>query len=164
MITELTFNVIKVLGVSALASLIAILWAPLLINFLYKHKFWKKQGGKKAISGEDAVVFNSLHKERETKAPRMGGLLIWVTVVFVIFLFYIVSLIFPDSFFANFNFLSRGQTWLPLFTLIVASLGGLLDDSLVVGSGAFRVATQAASRISWRARDTSRPLNRGLPQ
>ncbi|OGZ69618.1 MAG: hypothetical protein A3F47_02490 [Candidatus Staskawiczbacteria bacterium RIFCSPHIGHO2_12_FULL_38_11] len=134
MITELTFNVIKVLGVSALASLIAILWAPLLINFLYKHKFWKKQGGKKAISGEDAVVFNSLHKERETKAPRMGGLLIWVTVVFVIFLFYIVSLIFPDSFFANFNFLSRGQTWLPLFTLIGASLVGLLDDFLVVSS------------------------------
>ncbi len=134
MITNLTFNVIKVLGISALASAIAVLWAPFLINFLYRRKLWKKVAGKKAISGEDAVVFNSLHKERETKAPRMGGLLIWVTVVFVIFLFYIISLMFPDSPLADLNFFSRSQTWLPLFTLIAASLVGLLDDVLVVSS------------------------------
>jgi phospho-N-acetylmuramoyl-pentapeptide-transferase len=37
-----------------------------------------------------------------------------------------------------FNFLSRGETWLPLFTLIAASLIGLLDDVLVVfGKGKF---------------------------
>ena len=88
----------------------------------------------KAISGEDAVIFNSLHKERETKVPKMGGLLIFVTTVFVVFLFYILSLIFPNTWVGNLNFLSRSQTWLPLFTLIVASLVGLLDDILVVSS------------------------------
>src|SRR3989344_4256215 len=98
--TILTFSVVKGLGISAVASVIAFLWSPLLINFLYKHKLWKKQGGKKASSGEDAVVFNSLHKERETKAPRMGGLLIWITTVAVIFFFYGLSLIFPDSWLA----------------------------------------------------------------
>ncbi len=134
MITTLTFNVIKVLGISALASGIAILWCPLLIDFLYKHKLWKKEARLKAISGEDAVVFNSLHKERETKVPRFGGILILVTTVFVVFAFYIISLIFPDSFFAGFNFLSRSQTWLPLATFIVASLAGLFDDILVVSS------------------------------
>src|SRR3989338_6989279 len=132
--TLLTFNVIKVMGISALASIVAFAWCPLLIDFLYKHKLWKKQAGKRAISGEDAVVFNALHKERETKVPRMGGLLIWVTTVAVIFFFYILSLVFPGSFFANLNFLSRSQTWLPLFTLIIASLVGLLDDVLVVSS------------------------------
>lgn len=130
--TELTFNVIKVLGTSAVASIVAMLWAPLLINFLYKHKLWKKTAGKKAISGEDAVVFNALHKERETKAPRMGGLLIFVTVVAVALLLYVISLLFPNSQIAQFNFLSRSQTWLPLFTLVAASLFGLLDDFLVV--------------------------------
>lgn len=133
-ITLLTFSVIKILGISAIASLIAILWSPFLIHFLYKHKLWKKEAGKKAISGEDAVVFNALHKERETKVPRMGGLLIWITTVFVVLFFYILSLVFPDSVFSNLNFLSRSQTWLPLFTLIVASLMGLLDDILVVSS------------------------------
>ncbi len=132
--TLLTFSVIKILGTSAIASLVAILWAPFLINFLYKHQLWKKQAGKKAISGEEAVVFNSLHKERETKVPRMGGLLIFITVVFVALFLYVFSLLFPNSEIAKFNFLTRSQTWLPLFTLVAASLFGLLDDILVVSS------------------------------
>ena len=132
--TLLIFNVIKVLGVSAIASVIAILWCPFLIHFLYKHKLWKKQARTKAISGEDAVIFNALHQERETKVPRMGGLVIWLTTVFIIFFFYILSLLFPNSVISQFNFLSRSQTWLPLFTLIVASCVGLLDDILVVSS------------------------------
>ena len=36
------------------------------------------------------------------------------------------------------EFLSRNQTWLPLFTLIAASLVGLIDDILVVrGEGKY---------------------------
>jgi len=132
--TIISFNIIKVLGISAIASLVAVLWSPFLINFLYRHKLWKKKARTKAISGEEAVIFNKLHKERETKVPRMGGLLIVITTVFVVFLFYILSLIFPNSWFSNFNFLSRSQTWLPLFTLVSASLLGLLDDILVVSS------------------------------
>lgn len=126
--TLLTFNVIKVLGSAAVASAIAALWCPLLINFLYKHKLWKKSARTKAISGEDANVFYELHKEREIKAPRFGGLLIWITVVLVIIIFY----------FSELNFLSRSQTWLPLFTLIAASLVGFLDDILqVFGKGKY---------------------------
>ena len=131
MITLLTFNVIKIFSLAALASVVAIIWCPILTYFLYKNKLWKKTCGKKAISGEDAVVFNSLHKEKEIGTPRMGGLLIWVTTVFIIFLFYVLSIIFPNSWVAQFNFLSRSQTWLPLFTLIIASIVGLADDILV---------------------------------
>ncbi|MDP3882831.1 MAG: hypothetical protein Q8Q48_02125 [Candidatus Staskawiczbacteria bacterium] len=131
-ITAITLNVIKVFGLAAIAFIIAYLWTPLLTNFLYKHKLWKKTARQKAISGEDAVVFNELHREKEVGTPRMGGLLIWVTVALVIFLFYGLSLIFPGTWLAKFNFLSRGQTWLPLFTLVVASIVGLADDLLVV--------------------------------
>ena len=129
--TTLIFNVIKVFSLAALASVVAILWCPLLTHFLYKYKFWKKTARKKAISGEDAVIFNSLHKEKEVSTPRMGGLLIWITVVAIIFIFFILSVIFPDSWVAQFNFLSRTQTWLPLFTLVVASIVGFADDFLV---------------------------------
>ncbi|MCX6721238.1 MAG: hypothetical protein NT026_01395, partial [Candidatus Staskawiczbacteria bacterium] len=132
MITILTFSVIKIFVLAAVASGLAILWCPLLTHFLYKHKLWKTSARQKAISGEDAAVFNSLHKEKEVGTPRMGGLLIWLTVVFVAFLFFILSLIFPDSWISQFNFLSRSQTWLPLFTLVVASFVGLVDDVLVV--------------------------------
>ena len=129
--TELAFDVIKIFSLAALASIAAILWCPLLTNFLYKNKLWKKTARQKAISGEDAVVFNSLHKEKEVSTPRMGGLLIWITTIFIIFLFYFLSAVFPKTWIVQFNFLSRGQTWLPLFTLVVASIVGLIDDILV---------------------------------
>lgn len=132
--TVLVFSFIKVLGISAVATLIAILWSPLLINFLYNHKLWKKSARVKAISGEDAVVFNNLHKDREVSVPRMGGLLILITTISVIFLFYGISLLFPNSWVSDLNFLTRNQTWLILFTFISASLLGLLDDILVVSS------------------------------
>ncbi len=131
----LTLSAIKVFSLAAVSSIIAILWVPLLTNFLYKHKLWKKTARQKTISGEDAVVFNDLHKEKEVGTPRMGGLLIWVTVAFVIFLFFILSLIFPGTWLEQFNFLSRSQTWLPLFALVVASIVGLIDDILTVGGG-----------------------------
>ena len=128
------FNVIKILSTSAIATTIAVLWAPFLINFLYKHKLWKKSARTKAISGEDATVFNSLHKERETNVPRMGGIIISVTTIMVALFFYTASLLFPGTWAADLNFLSRSQTWLPLFTLIAASIVGLFDDILVVSS------------------------------
>jgi phospho-N-acetylmuramoyl-pentapeptide-transferase len=136
--TILTFSVIKVFSIASIASLVAILWSPVLINFLYKHKLWKKTARQKAISGEDAVVFNSLHKEKEVGTPRMGGLVIWVTILFVIFLLFVLSLIFPNSGISSFNFLSRQETWLPLFTLVIASIVGLIDDILVIfGQGKY---------------------------
>jgi len=132
MVAEVVFNVIKIFSLAAIATAVAIFWCPLLTNFLYKYQLWKKFARQKAMSGEDAVVFNGLHKEKEIGTPRMGGLIIWITVVFVIFLFFILSLIFPNSWISQFNFLSRGQTWLPLFTLVVSSIVGLIDDILVV--------------------------------
>jgi len=130
--TTVVFNVIKIFSLAALATAAAYFWCPLLTNFLYKHQLWKKAARQKAISGEDAVVFNNMHKTKEVGTPRMGGLLIWITVVFITLLFFVLSLIFPNNWVAQFNFLSRSQTWLPLFTLVVASVVGLIDDVLVV--------------------------------
>jgi len=130
--TLLVFDVIKVFSLAAIASILAIFWCPLLTHFLYKHKLWKKVARQKAISGEDATVFNTLHKEKEVGTPRMGGLLIWITVVFITFIFSILAIIFPNTWLEQFNFFSRSQTWLPLFTLVVASIVGLVDDILVV--------------------------------
>ena len=136
--TLFTFNAIKVLGLAAVASALAVLWCPILTRFLYKYKLWKKEARTKTISGEEASVFYGLHKERETKAPRFGGLLIWVTTVVVIFLFYLLAEISGNPWLQKLNFLSRGQTWLPLFTLIAASLVGLVDDIFQVsGKGKY---------------------------
>jgi phospho-N-acetylmuramoyl-pentapeptide-transferase len=58
------------------------------------------------------------------------------------------------SFFKNpwwlkkFNFLSRSQTWLPLFTLIVGSIVGLVDDIFVV----FKKGGYAGGGMSFKKR------------
>jgi len=121
-----------------LAAGIAFLLAPFLIRFLNKIKFWKKEARKKTITGEEAEVFYSLHKEREVTVPRGGGVLIWASVLIVIFLFFGLSFIEYPWWLKNFNFLSRAETWLPLFTLVVAAIVGLADDILQVsGKGKY---------------------------
>jgi len=136
--TLFTFNVIKLLVLSALAATISLAWAPFLINLLYKRKFWKKEARKKTITGEEAGVVYSLHKEREISVPRGGGLLIWISVLSVIFLFLILSEVSSIWWLKRFNFLSRSETWLPLFTLIVGSIVGFIDDALLVfGKGKY---------------------------
>jgi len=137
-LTLFTFNIIKILALSASAAFLALFFAPALIRFLNKIKFWKKEARNKTITGEEADVFYSLHKEKEITVPRGGGILIWLCVVFLIFLFFCLSFIDNPWWLKNFNFLSRQQTWLPLFTLISASLVGLIDDVLVVfGKGRY---------------------------
>lgn len=130
--TLFTFNVIKIFLLATVSLILAFFWCPLLTHYLYKYKLWKKEPRTKAISGEDAVVFNGLHKDREVAVPRFGGLLIWLTTVLIIFLFYFLAKIFDGRWFSRLNFLSRGQTWLPLFTLVAASIVGFFDDILVV--------------------------------
>jgi phospho-N-acetylmuramoyl-pentapeptide-transferase len=137
-LTLFTFNIIKILLLAAISAAIAFVFAPFLIRFLNKIGFWKKEARQKTITGEEAGVFYSLHKEKETAVPRAGGLLVWLSITFLIFLFFGLSFLKEPWWLKNFNFLSRKETWLPLFTLISASLVGLIDDILVVyGKGKY---------------------------
>lgn len=130
-------NVLKVFAPSALAFFFGLMLAPFLTDFLYKHKLWKKKSGKIDPLGKETPIFNSLHKEKEIGTPRMGGIIIWVSVLCTIGVIYLLTVFFPgDKFFLKLNFLSRSQTWLPLFTLLIGSIVGLVDDILqVTGRG-----------------------------
>ena len=145
--TLFTFNVIKIFGISFLSAIIAIFLAPILIKFLYKIKFWKKEARTKTITGDKAEVFYSLHKIRETTVPRGGGLIIWISVFVVLVLFYLGNEFSDIWWLKSLNFLSRGETWLPLFTLITASIVGLSDDILqVFGKGKYIAGGMAFKR------------------
>lgn len=136
--TVMGLNILKVFGLSALTFFIAMGFTPLLTHYLYKYKMWKKEARTKALGGGEAKIFNQLHKDKEVGTPRMGGILIWVSLVLVIFLFFFISELFPSELTKKINFLSRDQTWLPLFTLVAAALLGLTDDILqVFGKGKY---------------------------
>jgi phospho-N-acetylmuramoyl-pentapeptide-transferase len=135
---EAAIDVIKIFTLGAAGFIIAFLLTPTLTHFLYKHKLWRKEVRQKAIDGGEVTFFQKFHKEGEVKVPRMGGVLIWGTVLITIFLFWLLSQITDIWWLEKLNFLSRGQTWLPLFTLIAASLLGLTDDVLqIFGKGKY---------------------------
>ena len=120
-------NIVKFIILFVSSILIAFIFEPLLVHYLYKYKAWKKRSKKNAIDGADIPIFQKFHSQTETSTPRMGGILIWGTVLIVSTLILVVSIFFPQV-----NFLSRSETWLPLFTLISASVLGLVDDVMTI--------------------------------
>lgn len=121
-------DVVKIAIPATLAFFIGILITPLLTHYLYKHRMWKKKAGKTDLLGKETPIFNKLHKEKEVSTPRMGGVVIWASSLITIIGIWIFAKLFPTEVTAKLDFLSRDQTWIPLFTLIVGSLVGLVDD------------------------------------
>jgi phospho-N-acetylmuramoyl-pentapeptide-transferase len=120
--------VLNVLIPAITSFTVGILITPTVTHFLYKYKVWKKQGGKKALGGKEAVEFNKLKGDSETKTPRMGGIVIWGSVFITLSGTYILSKWFPNSFFSELDFLSRSQTLIPATTLMVGAIIGFLND------------------------------------
>ena len=123
-------DLIKVLALGSLGFIIAFVFTPLLTHFLYKNRLWKKKARDLSIDGTEIPVFQKYHSEKEVNIPRMGGLLIWLTTLFLAFIFFFLSEVTEIYWIEKLNFLSREQTWLPLFALVVASVIGLFDDLL----------------------------------
>ena len=135
---EAAIDVIKIFTLGTLGFLLAFWLTPFLLKQLYKYKFWKKEVREKAVDGGDLTYFKKFHSEGEVKIPRGGGILIWVSVLILIFLFYFLSKVTDIWWIDKLNFLSRSQTWLPLFALISASILGLADDLLLIfGKGKY---------------------------
>lgn len=121
-------SIIKILIPAALAFIIGILITPLITHYLYKYKVWKKTGGKQTMHGTEATEFNRLKGAGETKTPRMGGIVIWGSVLLTVALIAILGALFQDSVFAELDFFSRAQTWIPISVLILGAAFGFLND------------------------------------
>ncbi|MCR4274795.1 MAG: hypothetical protein NUW02_01970 [Candidatus Campbellbacteria bacterium] len=124
-------DTIKVIFPTTVSFTIGILITPIVTHYLYKYQCWKKTSVVKASDGGEAPISQKLHNDEERKTPRMGGIVIWASVLLTTVFFVIISS-FADGMFQTISFLSRNQTWLPLFTLIVGALVGLFDDYLSI--------------------------------
>jgi len=117
------FIIIKILFLAALSFIAALLWTPVLTHFMYKYGWGKKV--RPAESG--APVMSALH-EHKNGTPTMGGILIWLTVLVFALGFWALANWTDWEIFNKLNFLTRSQTWLPLFALVASALVGMLDD------------------------------------
>ncbi len=113
---------IKIIVLGILNFFISLLLFPPLIILLNKIK------ARKEIMKENAPIFQSLHAKK-SGTPTMGGLIFWLSPVFLIFLVFLFYLIDKD--FGNWiNFLNRRETYLPLGFLILGGIIGAIDDLL----------------------------------
>lgn len=124
----MTPDLVKIFAPAALAFVIGISITPVITHYLFRFRVWKKVCGKDALDGSEAVEFNKLHKENEGKTPRMGGLVIWLSVLIVTMLLWCGALLWPESLFGRLDFLSRSQTWIPFSTLLLGAIVGFLND------------------------------------
>ena len=120
----------KIFVPTLISFFVGIIITPFVSHYLYKWQLWKKTSVTKTTDGRDATISNKIHNDEARKTPRMGGIIVWGSVLITIYLLYILSVFFPYDF-GPLSFLSRSETWLPLFTLISASLVGLIDDFFV---------------------------------
>ncbi|HBB44006.1 MAG: Phospho-N-acetylmuramoyl-pentapeptide-transferase [Parcubacteria group bacterium GW2011_GWA1_44_13] len=124
-------DVVKIFLATTTAFFVGIAITPFLTSFLYRHKMWKKTSVRLTMDGKEATISGKLHNDEERKTPRMGGVVVWGSVSITIFIFFILASVFPETIFSKLSFLSREQTWLPLFALVAGGLFGLIDDYLV---------------------------------
>ncbi len=136
-------NLIKIFLPTLVAFFLGLFFTPIATHFFYKYKMWKKYGRSVTTTSD----FSKIHNEKEElKTPRVGGIIIWVSVLTTVLVFYLFSVLFPSEYSFQMNFLSRNQTLIPLFTLLVGSLIGLWDDLIqIYGNGDF-----ARDDKSWR--------------
>ena len=126
-------NLFIILLPAIITFLIGMLITRPITNWLFANKIWKKKNVVKTIDGKDAVFSARLHNDEAVKVPRMGGLVIWFSVLITASLFYFLSKIMPmDSLVYRLDFVSRSQTWLPLTALFFGGILGAIDDLSVV--------------------------------
>ncbi len=121
-------NLVKIIIPGIFAFVLGIISTPVLTDFLYKNKLWKKTSVPKSLDGGSANISQKLHDDENRKTPRMGGIIVWGSVLVVAVVLQFVNLVFPFSVLSDATFISRNQTWLPFFTLIVMAIIGLIDD------------------------------------
>lgn len=129
-------DILKIIFPTVLTFFIGITITPFFTRYFYRYKMWKKSPRSQADTSE---TFNGIHNtEREISTPRLGGVIIWASVLFAVCVIYFLSLLLPSDLTLKLNFFSRSQTLVPLGAFFFAAFVGLVDDMLQIsGRGAY---------------------------
>lgn len=142
------FDLVKIFIPTTVSFFLGILLTPVATHFFYKYKMWKKYARNDTATSD---AFSKIHnQEDELRTPRVGGIIVWFTILTTTLIFYLSYSLFSGDSFEKLNFLSRNQTLIPLFTLLLGSFIGLLDDLIqIYGTG--KIAKDDKSWRKWKA-------------
>ncbi|MBP9821377.1 MAG: hypothetical protein KBC98_00620 [Candidatus Pacebacteria bacterium] len=128
----MTLGILKVFLPSVIAFTIGILSTPLFTHFFYKYRLWKRVS-RNENSDAMSPAFQKLHNvQHEVKTPRVGGIIIWFSVVLTIGILAIIDSVTNAPITERLNFISRNQTLIPFAALIIGSIIGLFEDFLEI--------------------------------
>lgn len=130
-------NALKIFIPAVISFIIGILLTPIATHYFFKYKMWRKVKRSENIKTENSTNYLKIHDEiAEVSTPRTGGMIVWISVILTVAIVGLIDILFNIKIENQFNFINRGQTLIPFFTLIVASLVGLGDDFLqIFGKG-----------------------------
>lgn len=138
-------TLLKVFLPSVLSFVIGLAITPVFTRFFYKYRMWKRVS-RLDNPDEMSPEFKKLWQESETGTPRVGGTIIWCSVLVVIVGMFVLSKFVSDPVLRRLDFLSRGQTLLPLAALFFGGLFGLFEDFLEIFIDRFHFFRQGLSK------------------
>jgi len=112
---------VRIIILATVGFVIALATTPLWLRVLRKYHIEKQ-----IRPAANAPVYNRFH-EKKAGTPTAGGLIIWVTVIGVTLIIGILHFFF-DGMWGYLDFIDRRETYLPLATLLITALIGLMDD------------------------------------
>src|SRR3989338_2862704 len=95
-------DLVKIFVPTTFAFFLGIFITPLATHFFYKYKMWKKKARSEDITSADFKLIHQQKEETEISTPCVGGIVIWVSALFTVFVFFLLSVIFPNDLFSNF--------------------------------------------------------------
>lgn len=126
-------NAIKIFLPSLISFVIGIMLTPVATHYFYKYRMWRRIKRENNLPEKESTGFSRIHDcQAEISTPRTGGMIIWISVILTLAIVSLVDYFFISDYSNKMYFISRSETLLPFFTLIIASLVGLGDDFLQI--------------------------------
>lgn len=145
------FSALKVLLPTLFSFFIGIAVTPVFTSVMYKYKMWKRKSRSSENTEAMSVDFQKIHNQQaEINTPRVGGIVVWisvfVTIITACFVQYIISdfinieHVVTHNIIDRLNFLSLNQTVLLVIAFFAGSIFGLIDDLLQIYGKDFKMS------------------------
>jgi hypothetical protein len=135
------------------AFVIGILSTPLIMKYvLVKYDIRKKKSVATTVDGKKASLTASIDQDDKKILYRMGGLVMLTGLLTTALGIWIIAKVTDSSAFIKLDFISRNQTWLPLFGLMVGAVVGGIDELLVADKFKGKFARSLGGGLSLKVR------------